>query len=182
MLKKLLLVTAIGVGIGILIYSYYGTVSLPTTLQNIFTQAEAAWSRLPSILKAIIPVTIGAIPTILMIFFAWSKNRAMQLTEQTKLQASQQLTQTKGEYDEKIEALNKENETLRGQMGTGATELTTKINQQDTIITKQRKQIESLTNERNEAERLANVIMHPTEAELIARLQKSGYTITKTIS
>jgi len=168
MLKKLLLVIAIGVGIGILIWPF-------------FTQAEAAWSRLPSILKAIIPVTIGAIPTILMIFFAWSKNRAMQLTEQTKLQASQQRTQMKGEYDKKLAVLTKQNQTLQRQVGAGTSELATKISQQTDTITKQAQTISNLKERLNEAEGLAHITMHPTEAEQIQILQKAGYTITKTV-
>jgi len=112
---------------------------------------------------------------------AWTKIRAMNQLQQTKIQATNQVNQVQGEANEKIEGLQQENETLRNQSGAGVTELAKKLSTAETTINKKELEINRLKERVHEAEQFANITMQPTEAELIARLQKSGYTITKTV-
>ena len=94
LLKKLLLVTLIGVGAGILVYRYVGAIPLFETLKPIFTPIYNAWGSIPEAIRGIL---IAGIPTAFMVFFAWSKNRAMQKLQQTQMEATQRLGQLQGE-------------------------------------------------------------------------------------
>lgn len=176
-IKKVLLIALVGVVIGIVIWPFIGAIPIVSTLQPIFTQALAAWESLPNMVKGLI--TLG-IPSILAIFFAWTKTRAMDKLQQTKLEATSHVNQIQGEANEQISVLQQENETLRNQAGEGVTELATKLSTAETTITSQQTEINRLTTRVNEAEHLANVVMHPTESDLKKRLEQAGYTITKT--
>lgn len=63
-------------------------------VQPTITQIQQTWTSIPDSLRGIL---IAGIPTLFMVFFAWSKNRAMQKLEETKLQATQQINQIEGE-------------------------------------------------------------------------------------
>ena len=99
MIKKLLLVAGAGVAIGIIAWLFIGTIPLPNT-QNWLTQAEATWSGLPSIIKMLITVVPSVIFGAITAFMAWTKGLAMQKLQQTKQQASQQISQLRGEKGE----------------------------------------------------------------------------------
>ena len=98
LLKKLLLaglvVILIGVGVGIIVYYYFGPIPVFETLKPILTPIYTAWTSIPTPLKSLL--TLG-IPALLTIFFAWSKNRAMQKLQQTQQEATQRLGQLQGE-------------------------------------------------------------------------------------
>ena len=95
MFKKLLFATIlIGTVAGVIAYRYFGAIPLVNILQPIFTPIYNVWVSIP---KAIQGLIIGGVPTLFMVFFAWSKNRAMQKLQQTQQEATQRLGQLQGE-------------------------------------------------------------------------------------
>jgi len=178
MIKKVLLVALVGVAIGILVYFFIGTISIPN-LQNIFTQAEATWSGLPSIVKVLITLIPSVIFGAVTVFMAWTKNLAMKKAEQTEQLASQQLTQTRGEYDEKLAVLTQENKNLREGADAGVTELSTKLTEANTIITQKEDYIKRLEDQKREAEALSHISMHPSISDMKVSLEREGYKVTK---
>ena len=58
------------------------------TAQSFFTPIINAWNNLPASIKGLATLSI---PTFAAIFFAWTKNRAMQNLQQTKLEAATQV-------------------------------------------------------------------------------------------
>lgn len=87
-------VVALAFCAAILVYVYFGVIPLPSLLQTGFTKAQALWATIPSTIQNIIQI---GIPTLFATFFAWTKVRAMDKLQQTKLQASQTITQLEGE-------------------------------------------------------------------------------------
>lgn len=92
--KKLLLIILVGVGVGVLAYFYFGPIPVAGLLQSAFTKVQVAWTKIPTTIQGLI---VGGVPTLLMLFFAWSKNRAMQKLQQTQQEATQRLGQLQGE-------------------------------------------------------------------------------------
>jgi len=179
MIKKVLLIIAVGVVVGILVYFFFGAIPLPSMLQSAWTKAQALWATIPGSIKGL--VTLG-IPSLFAVFFAWTKTRAMTKLQETQLQASQQINQLEGEATVAQTLIDQQKEQITTMAGDGVTALTTKLGEAQTTIKQQEKQILELNASKLEAERFANAIMHPTEKDLINRLKQSGYTITKTVT
>lgn len=64
---------------------------LTERLQPVTTQLQDLWTRWASLPTEMKGILIAGIPTIFTLFFAWSKNRAMQKLQQTQLQAEANL-------------------------------------------------------------------------------------------
>lgn len=184
--KKHILILVVFFVVGFSVFYYKEalinmTQPIVNMLKSGFTRVQAAWATIPNTIRGIIQI---GIPSTFAMFFAWTKIRAMDKLQQTKLEATQQITQREGELTEAKTLINQQKDqitTLQGQAGEGVNSLTTKLGEAQTTITSQEEQIKRLTSRVNEAEHLANVVMHPTEADLKKRLEQSGYTITKTV-
>ena len=145
-------------------------------VQPTITQIQTTWNSIPPQIKGIITL---AIPSMFALFFAWSKNRAMQKLEQTKQEANQTITQLASEnLEAKTEAKKYQDqfETLKGSLTEDKTadflsQLTTKD-----------KKIQHLETQLTEARSLANVVMHPTTKDIITRLESEGYVIRKAVT
>ena len=99
MIKKVLLVTVCLIA-GVIFGLYLEGVSIttmlsgvPEPLQSAVSQVQVAWASIPQSLQGI---TLAAVPTAFMMFFAWSKTRAMQKLEQVKQTATTQLGELQG--------------------------------------------------------------------------------------
>lgn len=176
-----LLVVLIGIVIGFFGFLYMNNLvgAWLDGAKNLATLIYTQWMQIPSMVRNIV---LMGIPTLFAMFFAWSKIRAMEKLRQTEVQASQQIIQTQGEYQEKIDALTQQNNALKSQAGEGVTSLASQLTEAQTTLQKREKEIETLNSKLHEAEALAHVNMHPTEADMIATLRKAGYTITETVS
>jgi hypothetical protein len=115
MLKKLLLVSVVGVVVGVFAYRFIGSLPIVSTLQPILTPIYNMWTSIPTPIKSLL--TLG-IPALVTLFFAWSKNRAMQKLEQTQFEASQRVGQLQGEKLE-LEGTVKGYEQVYGKTVTG---------------------------------------------------------------
>ena len=181
---KLLLGVAIAFAIGFLGFSAYtGNLNqlgqtLYTTLDTTFrpvinavqptiTMIQQTWSSIPQWLRTVI---IGGIPLMFTMFFAWSKNRAMQKLEQTKLEANQQITQMATETSE-VKAQLKGYQEIQKQSGSdlvqNVSSLTTRANNAEATL---KTQAEQLT-QWNERQRQWDLTRHNLEEE--ARILKS---------
>jgi len=177
MIKKLMFVTLIGVGIGILSWLLIGNISaiplatdLGNKLQPIISFAEENWLKLVG--------TIGGVGT----FIGFLLNRIKSQTIETKTRETESLQLAYDSVQLHNQQLNEKIETLQQGTPEQVSALTTQLNEaQDTIKSKEA-EITRLTTRVNEAEHLANVVMHPKESDLIKRLEQSGYTITKTVA
>jgi predicted RNase H-like nuclease (RuvC/YqgF family) len=116
--------------------------SIRTKLAPILT----AWNNLPETLRTLI---IGAIPTLFMVFFAWTKTRAMQKLQQVKQEATQQIDQLSGEASDaktEVSQLQKQVETLTVQnMPTQIQELQTNLTEAQRMVTEKSQAIDKLT-------------------------------------
>jgi len=63
---------------------------LTVNLQPAFSRIQTTWTNIPESIRGII---LLGIPTAFATFFAWTKTRAMQKLQQTKLQANTQISQ-----------------------------------------------------------------------------------------
>ena len=155
---KLLLGVAIAFAIGFLGFSAYtGNLNqlgqtVYTTLSTTFrpvinavqptiTMIQQTWSSIPQWLRTVI---IGGIPLMFTMFFAWSKNRAMQKLEQTKLEANQQITQMATETSE-VKAQLKGYQEIQKQSGSdlvqNVSSLTTRANNAEATLKTQAEQL-----------------------------------------
>jgi len=183
--KKLLILGAAAVFFGVIIVYPYLKWNDPFAylddIPGYLKPVTDAFARIPEPIQKILQVI--SIPSIISgIFFAWTKLKAMQKLNETKLEASEKITQIEGESQTKISELEGQITTLQGQAGEGVAALSTKLSEAQTTITSKEKQIQQLINEKNEAERLVNVIMHPTTDDLKRKLEQAGYTITRTVT
>lgn len=106
MIKKLLFVAlafAAGVALGLYV-PVTNLLTIPQPLQSAFTRIQTVWTSLPDIVKTI---TITGIPTLFVMFFAWTKSRAMQKLDQVKRQVTDQLGQLQGESLEQLQQIKK---------------------------------------------------------------------------
>jgi len=124
-----------------------------TPSQSIVTRIQTMWSTIPSAIQGIVLLGLASAPTL---FFAWTKSRAMDKLQQTQQQAATKIGELQGET---LNAVS-ENTTLKQtlelkdqqiatyeQAQTSATQFTTQIDAQ-------KQQIETLTGERNQMQRL----------------------------
>jgi hypothetical protein len=79
-------------------------------VQQLLTLIYTAWISIPQTLRELIMGLTTTISTVLASFFAWTKIRAMGKLQETKIQASQQITQLEGEKGE-LEAQVKQSTT-----------------------------------------------------------------------
>lgn len=99
MIKKVLAVAALAAVAGLLVYLYFGVLPVPNILQSIWAKIQEAYTAIPEPIKGFLQVI--SIPSLISgIFFAWTKIRAMNQLQQTKLEASKQITQLEGEKGE----------------------------------------------------------------------------------
>lgn len=128
--------------VGILVggggYCYFTgtTIDLSAIIGEIQSKIEpilTTWNTLPSTVQAVI---IGAVPTLLMVFFAWTKNRAMQQLQETQQAAGQQIKQISGEAyqaQQQLGVVAQQRDTLQQQYNALASENSGIVNLQDTI-------------------------------------------------
>ena len=127
--------------------------SLTQPLTGIVNQAQTTWATIPSSIQGV--VMLG-IPTAAALFFAWTKSRAME-----KLQQTQQIAATKiGELQgETLNAVS-ENTTLKQTLQLKDQQIATYEQAKADVAVAQQKtedykiQVETLTGERNQAERM----------------------------
>lgn len=194
MIKKLLLILLAFVA-GILSGLYMLGVPLISTftamIQSVTQPIQAmVQSLLQNITQNPIPtltgIGIGAAPIILIASKAYTavktrlSAKVQQVTDQKNLAELEANRKISGLQTEK-EKLEAQVQTFQNQTGEGATALTTRLSEAQTQLTRKEEEIKRLTTRVNEAERLANVVMHPTEADLIKRLEQTGHTVTKTV-
>ena len=110
-----------------------------------------------------------AIPTGFATFFMWTKSRAMQKLQQTQQQATQKI----GEVQNKLltvstekESLTRVNQSLEQQL-TSSTTLQTKITELTEKLAAKTKQVDTITAERNEAERIAHTFLAKEEVKTV---------------
>lgn len=151
MIKKLLLFAAF-IAVGFMAYSYRATILNHLTiisqpLQSAITQIQTAWGNIPEPYKGIANLSvIGGVPTALMMFFAWTKNRAMQKLQQTRQQASQQITG----LNTQMQALMDERDTKIGQLeaeleaAKSNTSLQTSLSEAQNLVTQKQQEIHDL--------------------------------------
>lgn len=168
--KKLLLLFIIFFTVGFGVY-YYRTPILnslnPITqpLQSAITQIQTAWANIPEPYKGYANLgVVGGIPAALMMFFAWTKTRAMQKLEETKQWATQQVT----DFNTRIQSVTDERNTkiqeLEAQLtNTSNPQLESWVTTLQQTIQDKDKEIEKLIAERNEAERVAKALMPKEE-------------------
>jgi len=182
MLKKLLL--AVGV-IGICVGGYFYTQNVTATdmFANIIDRAQPIFTFIKEnpLVMTIMGIGGSIMGGLIVNHF---KNKAIQV-KNTQVEA----LQSKGFTDNavisnlqtELKEKNEQIETLKEGVPPQVSTLTTQLSEAQTTINKKELEINRLKERVYEAEQFANITMQPTEAELIARLQKSGYTITKTV-
>jgi len=89
----LIIVLGFAIGFGIFWFFHDSIPIWVGEFKQLVTPLYTAWMKIPGALQTLI---VGAIPTALMFFFAWTKSRAMQKLEETKQQASQTTQQMEG--------------------------------------------------------------------------------------
>jgi len=129
---KSVLIVAIAFGIGLVAALFLNTSSLNfnnlntnTLWQELTTKAQSiinTWNAIPQAFQGII---LAGIPTAFMMFFAWTKTRAMQQLQQTQQQATSTISQLTGEAIETQSQLD----TLKSQV-TSQTETIKSLEQQ----------------------------------------------------
>jgi len=104
-LKTVALIAITFVVVFLAVSAYFGSLpAIAQKAQGAATQAKTlfapvinAWTNLPSAVKNVIML---GIPTLVTLFFAWTKNRAMTKLQETEKQAATQATQLSGELSE----------------------------------------------------------------------------------
>ena len=104
-LKTVALVAVTFIVVFLAVSAYFGSLpAIAEKAQGAATQAKTLfapvinmWTNLPSTVKNVIML---GIPTLVTLFFAWTKNRAMTKLQQTEQQAAAQATQLSGELSE----------------------------------------------------------------------------------
>ena len=116
------------------VFAYFGT--LPQLIQKLSEGVAGAktffqplingWTNLPSPVKNVIML---GIPTLVTLFFAWTKNRAMTKLQQTEQQAATQTNELTSEINEKAAQVQKLEQQITDLQNTDGTinKLTTKI-------------------------------------------------------
>jgi len=189
MIKELLLI-ALAFTIGFTVTFHFLGGSIPTVLSNIYTTIQGLAQPILTTIQNLITniqqntiptlggIAIGATPVLLVAGKAYSAlknrltNKVQEVTDQKNL-AQLQAT-------DKIDALQTENIELKEKLETlkipeDKTDLLNQITTKDQEITQ--------LNERAlEAERLVNVVMHPTTKDIITRLEAEGYVIRKAVT
>jgi len=163
---KLLLGVAIAFAIGFLGFSAYtGNLNqllqtASTTLQPIInivqptiTQIQTTWNSIPPQIKGIITL---AIPSMFALFFAWSKNRAMQKLQETKQEANQTITQMASEnLEAKAQVQNLQNQVSTLQIpDLKITELTNDLGEAQKLVTEKQQIINGQTATINDLHRV----------------------------
>ena len=161
MLKKIavFIVFAVIGGAAVLLLSPTASFALPQLtsltqpLTGIVNQAQTTWATIPSPIQGI--VMLG-IPTAAALFFAWTKSRAMDKLQQTQQQAATKIGELQGET---LNAVT-ENTTLKTANEQLQQQVTTIQTAKADVAAAQQKmedykiQVETLTGERNQMQRL----------------------------
>lgn len=117
--------------------------------QSIYTR----WTNLPQAAQSII---LAGVPTLFMVFFAWTKTRAMKKVEETELQSRIQYNQLTGEIGEakqQLEVLENQKAELQSQVKAYAdgneaiNTLTANLEEATNLVTQKQRQIERLQRE-----------------------------------
>lgn len=104
------------VAAGGLAYCVITGVPLALIASNVQTRLSPVlntWNTLPPAVQGIL---IAGVPTLFMVFFAWTKTRAMQQLKTTQVQAGEQIQQLSGkayEAEEQVGIISKQRDSLQ---------------------------------------------------------------------
>lgn len=175
--------------VGFIGYSYKNTILaslgslnvITQPLQSAFTQIQNAWGNIPEPWRGYLNLSvIGGVPAALMMFFAWTKTRAMNKLQQIKNQAqslvsekiaveqeSQQKDATIMDLTQRLETAEQQNQSF-----TGLTRETEQLKEAN-------KTLETRVRDYGTA---LKAIRSPSTAEMKRRLEQEGFLVHEKVS